>query len=29
MAVSNSLAKRSKETSFTAYLKNDAVKKVS
>lgn len=25
MAVSNSLAKRSKETSFTAYLKNDAV----
>lgn len=26
MAVSNSLAKRSKETSFTAYLKNDAVK---
>lgn len=26
MAVSNSLTKRSKETSFTAYLKNDAVK---
>ena len=25
MAVSNSIAKRSKETSFTAYLKNDAV----